>query len=132
MNDMCKSLVVNSNAVYIWKARKVKVSSMICHFGVILLARGPGGGWVVIRGLVIRSRTATFLCSRRAMKAAANTQPSAACVDRQRTPGPIVFAERMQEMKEDLQDIQTKIQSFTNGFSLIPNLKMLGPKPPVE
>lgn len=86
------------------------------------MARGPGAGAgeVVIRGLVIRSMTVTFLCIRRAGKAAANTQPSAACVACQRTPGPIVFAECMQEIKQDLQDIQAKIQSPTNGFSLVP------------
>lgn len=77
-------------------------------------------GGVVIRGLMIRSIPATFLCSRRAVNAAANTQPPAACLACQWTPGPIVFVERMQEIKKDLGDIQTELQSSTNGFPLIP------------
>lgn len=76
-------------------------------------------GGVVTRALVITGMPVTFLC-RRAANAAANTQPPAACVACQWTPGPLVFVGRMQEIKQDLRDIQTEIKSSTNGFPLIP------------
>lgn len=42
---------------------------------VLLFFWPEAWGGVAIRGLMIRSIPATFLCSRRAVNAAANTQP---------------------------------------------------------
>lgn len=102
-----KSLVWNSNTLDIEEERRdVKVPSTICHARIILLARGEGGVW--LERWWWEAWQATFFHVRRAAEAAADTQPSEArwLVSGHQIPS--VLNACMQEIKQDLQDIQTE------------------------
>ena len=89
------------------KKKDVKVPSMICHIRNILLVRGKGVVW--LEDWWLEALTATFFHMRRAAEAAANTQPSAAHAACQWTSGPINFCWTYEEIKQNLQDIQTEL-----------------------